>query len=238
MKTDRSASPALVHLRRHVVAYLALFFAIGGAGAYAAGALPKNSVGAKQLKRNAVTSKKVKDGTLRAADFASGQLQAGPRGQVGPQGDRGPIGEQGPQGKEGPEGKEGKQGASGFSVLSGPPPSGTTMAGYFGDQMPLATGKKFTMGISFPIPLASGQPAAVVFAPGVSGATTDATCEGNHNAPTAPPGKVCVYSKGSSGAGTPDISNVSQVGFGIGVPASGGNPDFVGFNGVWAYTAP
>ncbi len=235
MRTPSSSPRVLTHLRRNLVAYVALFVALGGTSAYAAGALQKNSVGAKQLKRNAVTTKKVKDGSLLAADFAPGQLPAGQRGQAGPQGERGPQGE---QGKEGNEGKEGKAGASGFSVLDGPPPSGTTMSGYFGDQMPLAAGKQFQMGISFPIPLAGSQPAAVVFAPGVSGATTDPTCTGSHNEPTAPPGKVCVYGKGASGSGTPSIGNVSPWGFGITVPSSGGNPDFVSFMGVWAYTAP
>jgi hypothetical protein len=42
-----------------VVACLALFVALGGA-AYAGTQLPKNSVGTKQLKRNAVNSAKVK----------------------------------------------------------------------------------------------------------------------------------------------------------------------------------
>ena len=45
------------HLRRHVVAYLALFVALGGTS-YAA-SLPKNSVGATQLKDRAVTAPKL-----------------------------------------------------------------------------------------------------------------------------------------------------------------------------------
>ena len=39
----------------NVIATIALFVALGG-GAYAAITLPKNSVGAKQLKKNAVVS--------------------------------------------------------------------------------------------------------------------------------------------------------------------------------------
>ena len=39
--------------------------------------LPSNSVGAPQIKKNAVTGLKVKDGTLLAADFKAGQLPAG-----------------------------------------------------------------------------------------------------------------------------------------------------------------
>ena len=47
----------------NVVASLALFLALGGVG-YAATQLPNNSVGTPQLKANAVTSGKVKNGTL------------------------------------------------------------------------------------------------------------------------------------------------------------------------------
>jgi len=51
-----------------VVAYLALFVAIGGS-AYAANQLPSNSVGTKQLKNNAVKGPKVANGSLTAADI-------------------------------------------------------------------------------------------------------------------------------------------------------------------------
>ncbi len=93
-------------LRRHltfanVVACLALFIALGGAS-YAAFKLPKNSVGTKQLKKNAVTGAKVKDGSLLAKDFEVGQLPAGPRGAVGPQG---VAGTPGPAGATGPSGE-------------------------------------------------------------------------------------------------------------------------------------
>jgi hypothetical protein len=99
-------------LRHHpspamVVAVLALVVALGGTG-YAAVVLPANSVGAKQLKkkavtgakiaRNAVTSGKVKNGSLRKTDFAKGQLPAGPTGPAGPAGRTGNTGPQGPAG--------------------------------------------------------------------------------------------------------------------------------------------
>ena len=75
----------------NVVAVLALFVALGGS-AYAAGVLPANSVGTPQLKGGSVTSGKVKDGTLKAVDFARNQLRAGPRGARGPAGPEGPVG--------------------------------------------------------------------------------------------------------------------------------------------------
>ena len=51
-----------------VVAVIALFVALGGTG-YAALNLPPHSVGKKQLKRNAVTTAKVDNNTLRLKDF-------------------------------------------------------------------------------------------------------------------------------------------------------------------------
>ena len=75
----------------NVVSMMALLFALCGTG-YATGVLPKNSVGNLQLRPNAVTSKKVKNGTLLKADFARGQLKPGPTGPPGPAGTAGPAG--------------------------------------------------------------------------------------------------------------------------------------------------
>jgi hypothetical protein len=68
-----------------LVAFAALMVALGGTS-YAIAQLPANSVGTKQLKRNAVTTVKVKDRSLLAKDFKSGQLPRGARGPAGPQG--------------------------------------------------------------------------------------------------------------------------------------------------------
>jgi hypothetical protein len=87
----RMPSPAMM------VAFLALLVALGGTS-YAAITLPANSVGTKQLKKNAVTGKKVKNRSLKAIDFATGQLPAGPQGATGPQG---PKGDTGPRGESG-----------------------------------------------------------------------------------------------------------------------------------------
>jgi hypothetical protein len=58
----------------NVMSSIAVFVALGG-GAYAI-SIPKESVGARQLKPNAVSSKKVKDRSLTADDFKRGQLPA------------------------------------------------------------------------------------------------------------------------------------------------------------------
>ncbi|GAB3242970.1 hypothetical protein [Nocardioides dilutus] len=60
----------------NVVSTLALLLVVSG-GAVAATQLPKHSVGNKQLKPSAVNSKKVKNATLKAADFKPGQLALG-----------------------------------------------------------------------------------------------------------------------------------------------------------------
>jgi hypothetical protein len=83
-----------------VVALLALFVAMAGTG-YAALKLPKNSVGSKQIKKDAVNSSKVKNHSLKAGDFKAGQLPAGPRGPIGPTGPAGTNGTNGTNGSDG-----------------------------------------------------------------------------------------------------------------------------------------
>jgi hypothetical protein len=58
----------------NVVATLALFIAIGGASAFAATQLKKNSVGTKQIKNSAVTAAKIKNGVITGPKVAPGSL--------------------------------------------------------------------------------------------------------------------------------------------------------------------
>jgi hypothetical protein len=58
----------------NIVATLALFIAVGGASAFAATKLAKNSVGTKQIKNGAVTGAKVKNGSLTGAKIAAGSI--------------------------------------------------------------------------------------------------------------------------------------------------------------------
>ena len=89
--------------------------------------LPRNSVGATQLKKNAVSGLKVMDGTLSAADFKAGSLPAGPKGDAGPQGAQGPAGPKGAMGLVGPKGATGLVGPKGATGLAGPAgPSGVS----------------------------------------------------------------------------------------------------------------
>jgi hypothetical protein len=103
----------------NVVASLALFVALGGVS-WAAVTLPANSVGKRQLKSNAVTSEKVANGSLKAADFAAGRLPAGERGPAGPTGPAGAAGERGDRGETGPAGPKGEKGDRGETGPPGP----------------------------------------------------------------------------------------------------------------------
>jgi hypothetical protein len=118
---------ALAYLKKHHVGLLALFVALGGTS-YAAGVLPRNSVGPQQLKSDSVglqelrsdsvTSSKVLDGSLLAEDFKLGQLPAAKPGAAGPQGAAGPAGPAGPAGQQGPQGPAGPKGSDATVDLS------------------------------------------------------------------------------------------------------------------------
>ncbi len=95
------------HLRRNLVAYLALFVALSSTG-YAASEklLPRNSVGSAQ----------VINGSLQKADL-SGKAIAALHGARGP---RGLTGARGAQGAAGPTGAQGSQGVAGQAGPQGP----------------------------------------------------------------------------------------------------------------------
>ena len=60
-------------IRKHPIAYLALFISLGGT-AYAASSLPPDSVGTRALKNGAVNDAKVRQHSLNAGVFAAGVL--------------------------------------------------------------------------------------------------------------------------------------------------------------------
>jgi hypothetical protein len=104
------------YLRRHHLALVALFIALGGGTAYAATTLvPKNSVGSSQ----------VINGSLQTVDLSSRAVsalkgKAGPQGAAGAQGAAGSAGPQGPKGDTGAAGAQGLKGDTGAAGTQGP----------------------------------------------------------------------------------------------------------------------
>jgi hypothetical protein len=81
----------------NVMATIAVFLVLAGGTAFAAKQmLPKNSVGAKQIKKGAVTPAKLSKASKATLVGPTGA--AGQRGAQGPKGDRGDPGEVGPVG--------------------------------------------------------------------------------------------------------------------------------------------
>jgi hypothetical protein len=268
------------HIKQNTVAWVALFVALGGTGAWAANQLVgssdirKNAVLSRHLKngnvkradlaKNAVNSAKVANGSLRSADFAAGQIPKGPTGNAGPQGQAGAAGATGEAGATGATGPTGPEGApnpnadtlEGFdsddfvrygSVI----PSGVTVRGVFGVfAQDHDSGESFTstartfvsLPAEAPVQLADDK---VNFRPSM-GFDIDAACTGSSSAPTAPPGKVCLYEAttigsilAADGRGSSSLAGGSKYGFEVVVTQAavlGTNGPFV--SGSWAYTAP
>lgn len=80
----------------NVVSSLCLFLVLAGGSAFAAA-----QITGAQIASNAITSAKVKNGSLLKVDFKPGQLPKGPRGLTGPAGAPGLQGAQGVQGVPG-----------------------------------------------------------------------------------------------------------------------------------------
>jgi hypothetical protein len=125
----------LRHMRRNVVAYVALFIALGGSS-YAAIKLPANSVGSRQLRKGAVTASKVKPHSLLAKDFKTGQIKNGAQGPAGVNGATGP---QGPPGHDGTSGTTGPTGPSYWTALTKSVPTLALNNFYYGAVQGVST---------------------------------------------------------------------------------------------------
>jgi Collagen triple helix repeat (20 copies) len=116
------------YVKRHHLALLALFFALGGTSFAATNAV---------LARNSVGTRQVIDGSLRTSDLSKAARSAlrgsrgatgttGPAGQTGQTGPAGPAGQAGPAGVPGPQGAQGSTGATGPRGIQGPPGQAAT----------------------------------------------------------------------------------------------------------------
>ncbi len=220
----------------NVTATMALVVALGGT-AYAANTVRSRDIVNGQVKhvdlaKDAVTSAKVKGGTLLRGDFKSGELPAGARGPAGSKGD------------SGAPGAKGDKGDPGTSVFAATIPSGQTISGVMGGNAPAtAAGANVNMVVSFPVPAPAPVLAGNVnFAPAPVPFDDDPTCSGTAAAPTAPRGQVCLYLVTASNANDAAGYQIgaaaeSTRGFSVGwsVEQAGGESEL---RAVWAYTAP
>ena len=152
----------------NVVSSAALFLALGGVS-YAAVALPKNSVGAKQIKTNAVTGAKVKNGTLVRGDFKKGQVADGARGAQGPQGLRG---------LQGVTGSRGPSGVSGAHVVEGPSTMIAAVGGFASATVTCPAGERVLSGN---YTQADGIPSILVYRTRINDAGTTFTADGKND---------------------------------------------------------
>ena len=207
---------------------IALFVAVGGPAA----AEDAFVAAKKKLAKNSVTSKQVKNGSLRLRDLRADDVLK-LKGDPGPKGDKGDKGDPGAQG---PKGDKGDPGTAGTAGIPDTLPTGDSLTGVF-----VITGKRETTDdysttavASFPIPV-EGDLELHFLAP-TDAATTE--CPGTVSQPTAAPGNLCVY------AGVLDnINTISFTGVDAGVtgfellPIGMSLGSFYYARGSWAVTA-
>jgi hypothetical protein len=115
----------LHHLRRNVVAYLALFLALGGGGGYALAASSNKTITVCADKKTGLLYLKTRGRCKRSQNRVSWNQQ-GPQGPQGLQGSQGATGLQGPTG---PPGVPGAQGPPGVTVWADVENDGTVFQG-------------------------------------------------------------------------------------------------------------
>lgn len=111
----------------NVMSSIAVFLVVAGGSAFAASQLGKESVGTKQLKKEAVSLAKIKAGAKTALHGATGPKGAtGPQGPTGPKGNKGDKGEKGERGLQGPQGPQGIPGVAELERVRGETGTSTT----------------------------------------------------------------------------------------------------------------
>ena len=216
----------------HAIAFLALCLALTS-GAYAAG-----KIGPRDIKRNAVRTGHVKNGTLQRADLNLDLRRAllrlrGPQGPAGPKGDRGP------------RGRRGATGATGATGPAGPfpdaLPAGKTLRGTFAVGGGAAAAEELESAVTFAFPLATVPVLHVI----ATGAAAPSECPGTVTNPAATAGHLCVYeAERVDAAGVavfdptlPEADGVGKVSrYGFGVRATAVGPGSARWAGSWAVT--
>jgi len=209
-------------LRHNTIALIALFFALAGTTFAAANALPRNSVGTKQLKNNAVTSAKIKNNQVTGADVKESSLGKVPSATNA---DHATAADSATHATSADTATTASK-ANAPGTLG----SGQTETGALYIITPQNGAPNFLgASISYPIPLAA--PATPSYIP--SGTTTTA-CPGSAANPSAASGNLCVYELNTSATGV-GFEDVGKYGVGIfGQTAAGSSYDFI--TAVWAVT--
>jgi hypothetical protein len=219
----------------NVVATVALFMVVTGIG-FAVAAIPKKSVGKKQLKngavsgkkirKNAVTAPKIKSGAVGRSEIASGAVNTGKISNKSVT--RSKLGDD-------------------VTPLVGPLRTGQTLRGSFDlGSAPGATGNESHDGYVFQFPLNNTPTAPTanvidqVATPGATTANCPGVSGGNAQTPNAAAGQLCIYITGKTNlaAATPvELENVSRLGFGLIANSGALTTEYVA-TGFWAVTAP
>lgn len=192
MRVVRSTEPVVL-----LIVVVSLVALLAGAG----GAVATSMVSGKQIRNGTITTADIKNKTIRKADLArSARGSRGPTGPMGPAGRPGVPGPTGAQGPQGAPGTSGQRGLSAWDVI----PSGTRLTGSL-EWDHSTTGSIGIDGTSIALPGRAPAPLSeesVRFGrppePDVlNPEEIDTACSGSVDAPTAPPGKVCVYLRGT-----------------------------------------
>ena len=218
----------------NVVATVALFMVVTGIG-FAVAALPKKSVGKKQLKngavsgkkirKNAVTAPKIKAGAVGRSEIASGAVNTG---------------------KISNQSVTRSKIADSAIPLLGTLRTGQTLRGSFNvGATGTAVGETEHSGQTFQFPL-NATPTApqtnvidLFDNPAASTANCSGVSGGQQQTPNAAAGQLCVYVIGKTNLGPTNpvtLENVNRLGFGLNVKSAAAG-DFVA-TGFWAVTAP
>ncbi len=200
----------------NVMSSLALFLVLAGGTAFAASQLGKETVGAKQLKKGAVTPAKLSS--------ASKKTLTGATGPQGPKGDRGEKGERGERGERGEPGPA-------VVVL----PAGQTETGVWGAGAENENWAIATIRFDPTLPEVPASTHQKFLAPG----ETTSDCPGSRR---AAPGFLCVYAAWNYHL----VFDAFFDGFDLetGVDKTGtviylkANAKEANARGSWAYTAP
>jgi len=231
-----------------VISVLALFVALGGSAAALRGknTVRSDDIGKGQVKsadigNDAVLGRHVKDGEITGRDVQAGSIAGGDIQDGSISG--GDVQDNGITGADVQESS-----LIGVKPYGDVIPSGTTVIGVWGGG---AVVEDATSLIDFVVSLPAPAPVALTDSTvnfvdngNATVSDDDPSCAGSVDAPSAPPGKACLYAGGNVG-GSPSLSGETigdtlsdRLGFIVLVDAPGPGIGTIEAHGTWAYTAP